>query len=172
MEDNGLYWVTKEEFFQYFPTIYLCAFNMTRLRERDYVNDLKDDIERPPPKKSKPKSTQEILYDDEIVPLKLNKKSDPSSRYKIVQQTYNGELSFARVNKQVIKGTSLVKAVEEFRSNPEKYLAIHYQTMIETQGWPEQMHQFTYIYRDGTKDIEVEGVTKNGNRTILTNVLK
>jgi hypothetical protein len=172
MDDNGLYWVTKEEFFQYFPTIYVCAFNMTRLKDRSYVNDLQDDIERAPPKKAQSKPTQEILYDDEVVPLVLNKSSDPSSPYKIIQQTYNGELSFARVNKQVIKGSSLVKAVKEFRSNPGKYLAIHYQTMIETQGWPEEMHQFTYIYREGTEDIKVEGVTKNGNRTILTNVLK
>jgi hypothetical protein len=89
-----------------------------------------------------------------------------------MEQTYNGEVSFAKCNKKVVKGESLVDAVEEFRPSPEKYLAIHYQTSIATQGWPEQLHQVTYIYREGTVDIDVEGVSKDGNRTILMNVLR
>lgn len=26
--DDGVFWVSKEEFFQYFKTVYLCAHNM------------------------------------------------------------------------------------------------------------------------------------------------
>merc|ERR1711862_599992 len=26
--DNGIFWMSKEEFFQYFPTVYVCAMNM------------------------------------------------------------------------------------------------------------------------------------------------
>ena len=34
---TGLFWLTKAEFFTYFPTIYLCKFNMARLRdEKEY----------------------------------------------------------------------------------------------------------------------------------------
>lgn len=39
-------WITKEEFFQHFPTIYLSAFNTARLKEDDYVNDLTDEFPR------------------------------------------------------------------------------------------------------------------------------
>lgn len=173
MEDNGLFWVTKEEFFHYFPTIYLCAFNMTKLQDKHYVNDLKDDIEREANRPSRKHSRRVEQEDDyECNPLRINKKSDPNSTYKIEEQCYNGEISFAKCNKKIFKGESLVDAVEEFRRNPDKYLAIHYQTAIATQGWPVHMHQFTYIYREGTVDMDVEGVTKNGNRTILMNVVR
>lgn len=164
-----MFWVTQKEFFDHFPTIYLCAFNMTRLKDKNYTNDLKDDIEREAPKKQPSRQSQQV-DDEAYVPLVINKKSDPNSPYKIVEQTYNGQVSFAKCNKKVIKGNSLVEGVAKFRANPEKYLAIHYQTDIATQGWPQKMHQFTYILRDGTKDIEVEGVARNGNRTILMNV--
>ncbi|KAL3924628.1 MAG: hypothetical protein SGILL_000929 [Bacillariaceae sp.] len=46
LEDNGLFWVTMEEFCQHFPTIYLCALDMTTLQDEHYANDLWDDIER------------------------------------------------------------------------------------------------------------------------------
>jgi hypothetical protein len=45
-EDNGMCWITREEFFQHFPTIYLSAFDTARLKEDDYVNDLTDDFPR------------------------------------------------------------------------------------------------------------------------------
>ena len=47
MDDNGMCWITKEEFFEHFTTIYLSAFNTARLKEADYVNDLEDDFPRP-----------------------------------------------------------------------------------------------------------------------------
>jgi hypothetical protein len=172
LEDNGLFWVKKEEFFRYFPTIYLCALNMTRLQEDNYVNDLEDEFERR--NKTGPRSVT-VSQDNKLEPLRkiyINKDSDPSSPYKIVEQTYNGAVSYAKINKDVIKGTSIAKAVEEFKAHPEKYLAIHYQTSIVTDSWPDEMHMFTYIYREGTKGILVEGVAKDGKRTILTNVLR
>ena len=46
MEDNGMCWMTKGEFFKYFPSIYLSAFNMARLQDANYVNDLEDEFPR------------------------------------------------------------------------------------------------------------------------------
>jgi hypothetical protein len=171
MEDNGLFWVTKEELFHYFPTIYLCAFNMTRLQDENYVNDLEDDFKRRDNKTGSRSKTASNDEEEQRIII-INKESDPSSPYKIVEQTYDGSVSYSKINKDVIKGTSIAKGVDEFRVNPEKYQAIHYQTSTVTDGWPDEMHQFTYIYRDGTKGIEIEGVTDNGKRTILTNVLR
>jgi hypothetical protein len=171
MEDNGLCWVTKKEFFRNFPTIYVCAFNMTRLKDDKYVNDLKDDFKRRPktaPKKTKPAPAS---TEEEIVPIFIDKSSDPSSPYKIVEEIFSGGVAYVELNAEVVKGKSIADGVKEFKANPEKYLAIHYQSNMATEGWPPEVHQFTYIYRDGTEGIEVDKV-KNGKRTILTNVLR
>lgn len=42
-------WITKEEFFEHFPTIYLSAFDTARLKEAGYVNDLIDEFPREDP---------------------------------------------------------------------------------------------------------------------------
>ena len=39
-------WVTKDEFFKYFPSIFVSAFNTARLKDPDYVNDLEDEFPR------------------------------------------------------------------------------------------------------------------------------
>ena len=171
MEDNGLCWVTKSEFFRYFPTIYVCAFNMTRLKEDNYVNDLKDDFKRRP--KAAPKKTTKPVpaMEEEIRPIFIDKSSDPSSPYKIVEEIFSGGVAYTELNSEVVKGKSLADGVKEFKAHPEKYLAIHYQTNMATEGWPIEMHQFTYIYREGTEGIEIDKA-KNGKRTCLTNVLR
>jgi hypothetical protein len=171
MEDNGLFWVTKTEFFRYFPTIYLCKMDMTRLQDKNYVNDLEDEFERGKNNKQKKKPVQQE-DDYEIVPLNINTDSDPNFPYKVVKQQYNGGVTYNKMKKDLKKGLSLVKAVEEFKVNPEKYLAIHYQTSTVDEGWPDEVHQFTYVYREGTEGMEVEGIAKEGKRTILTNVLR
>jgi len=175
-KDTGLFWLTRDEFFRYFPTIYLCKFNTTRLRDEDYTNDLSDEFVRtkkakPKPKKKKPRPQP---VQQELPPLEpwfVNKQSDPNSPYKIVEQIFNGGVSYVEMNKRSIKGKSIPEAVEEFRSNPDKYLAIHFQTSMVEEGWPIEVHQYTFIYREGTQGIQVE-VTPTGKRTILTNVLR
>lgn len=173
MEDNGLCWVTKKEFFKYFPTIYVCAFNMTRLKDDNYENDLKDHFPRQPKKTATTvkKKTVAAPVDDELRPIIVNKSSDPSSPYKIVEYSFNGGVAFSAMNKEVIKGKSIADAVDEFRSNPDKYMGIHYQNNMCDEGWPPEAHQFTYIYRDGSEGLEVDEV-KGGKRTMLINVLR
>ena len=157
----------------YFPVVYVCALNMTILQDNKYVNDLKDQFEpHPKPKKARatPKPTRTMSG-----PTRQNIHVDKESshnKYKVVEQKFTGQFSYITINKELIKGTSIAKGVEEFKSNPEKYLAIHYQTNIVTDGLPDNMHQFTYVYREGTKDLVAEGVKKSGTRTLLTNVLR
>lgn len=171
-EDYGIFWFTKAEFFHYFPAMYLCKFNMTRLKDDEYVNDLKDEFKRlgskapKPPKKPKPLPVQQEY---EVQPIYINKESDPNSPYKIVEKTIDGCVSYVKINKDIIKGESVAKGVEHFKKNPEKILAIHYQKNIVEEGWPVHVHQYTLIYRKGTEGID----TKSGSkRTILTNILR
>ena len=171
MEDNGLCWVTKEEFFQYFPTIYVSAFNMTRLKDPKYVNDLKDDFTRRPKVAAKPKKAAPPKQEEELKPIHVNKKSDPKSPYKIVEQRFNGGVAFCEMKKDVVKGKSIADVVDMFQANPEKYLAVHYQNNMVDEGWPADVHVTTVIYRAGTDGVEIDEV-KDGKRTMLTNVLR
>jgi len=175
-EDTGLFWVTKAEFFRYFPTIYLCKFNMTRLQDEHYSNDLDDEFQRKKKKKNK-KQRADSTQAEPLPPLEpwfINKQSDPSSPYKILEQTYNGGVSYIELNKETVKGKSIPEGVEEFRAHPEKYLAIHFQTSMVDGGWPVEVHQYTFVYRDGSEGIDVD-VPEDGSigkRMILTNVLR
>jgi len=172
MENNGLCWVTKEEFFRYFPTIYVCAFNMTRLKDDSYVNDLKNDFKaRPKAKPTPQKAAPTTQAESELGPILVNKSSDPSSPYRIVEETFNGGVTYFKMNREVVKAKSIADGVDEFRANPEKYLAIQYQNNMVEQGWPIEVHTFTFYYRDGTEGIEVE-VAEDGKKTLLTNVLR
>ena len=44
-----------------------------------------------------------------------------------------------------MKGESIPDTVERFRSNPDKYLAIHFQSNIIEEGWSVKVHQYTLI---------------------------
>lgn len=171
MEDNGLCWVTKKEFFKYFPTVYVCALNMTRLKDPKYVNDLTDNFKRQAKAapKAKPAAKQADEWDGKA--LFVDKSSDPKSPYKVVETVYNGGVAFSDMNKKDVQGVLIPKGVEEFKANPKKYLAIHYQNNMVQEAWPAEMHRFTYILRDGSDGIEV-GAAKAGKRTMLTNVLR
>ncbi|CAB9529331.1 Calpain-type cysteine protease DEK1 (Partial), partial [Seminavis robusta] len=175
-EDNGLCWVTKKEFFRYFPTVYVCALNMTRLKDEDYVNDLKDDFVRKPKAAPKPapkpkKKVVQKTQEEEFPPHIINTASDPKSPYKIVVTNFNGGYAFMDVNKKQVMGTSIQKGVDEMRANPDKYVALVYQNNMADEGWPVERHQYTLFLRDGTEGLEVDP-DKAGKKTMLTNVLR
>ena len=170
VEDNGMCWVTKKEFFNYFPTLYVCAFDMTRLKDPNYVNDLEDHFHNEP--SAAATTTQgPAKASKKKGPIDINKSSDPSSPYKIVETSYNGGLSYFELNKKVVKGTSIAEGVEEFRKHPDKYLAILYQNNTLTEAWPVERHTYTLVYRTGTDGLEVQGVvSRNGKKAMLTHV--
>lgn len=169
MEDNGLCWVTKEEFFRYFPTIYVGALNITRLKDAKYVNDLDDHFKRRP--KAAPKKTVKKAAPEEIVPIKVDKSSDPNSPYKIVEDSFSGGFAFSKYNKKLIAGTLIPEGVKEFKAHPEKYVAIHFQKNMLEEAWPAEVHRFTYVYREGTDGLEVNS-SPSGKNTILWNILR
>ena len=95
---------------------------------------------------------------EELLPFEpwfVNKNLDPKSPYTVVEHTYNGTVTYIKISKDIMKGESIPDTVERFRSNPDKYLAIHFQSNIIEEGWSVKVHQYTLIYRTGSKGIQI-----------------
>ena len=93
--------------------------------------------------------------------------ADPS-RWKMKEEKFGGATSFIKLGrKEQINGTSIDQGRMIFAANPEKYVAMIYQTEVKT--WPKSQHQFTLIHRSGTEGYAPTGVSKNGQMTILIN---
>lgn len=155
-EDNGLFWVTKEEFFKYFPTIYVCVFNMTKLKNPQYKNDLNPIFD----------------FTTKAYSVGVCKEGLPDSNYNIVETTYIGKLKFTTIEEEEMIGYNVADGITEFRTNPDKYIAIHYQTAMLTEGWPIRMHSYKLLHRDGTAGLKIADPSTEGKRTILMHVPK
>ena len=155
-DDNGLFWVTKEEFFKYFPTIYVSAFNMTKLKNPAYKNDLKP------------------IFDmsKKDYSVGVCKEGLPDSDYKIVETTYIANIKFTTLEDEEMIGYNVADGIEEFRNNPDKYIAIHYQTAMLTENWPTRMHSYKLFHRDGTTGLKIVDPSPDGKRTMLMHVPK
>jgi hypothetical protein len=91
--------------------------------------------------------------------------ADPS-RWKTTEQKFGGSTSFTTLGrKEPIIGTTIAQGRTIFSANPEKYVAMIYQTDVE--NWPKEQQQFTLIHRSGTEGYTPTGVSKNGQMTIL-----
>ena len=188
MDDNGLFWVTKEEFFSNFNDIYLCTMDMAKLQDPDYVNDLQDDFDHK--KKSskdgdgtgvdgvddepQPSVLDMLLADDDEEENNTNcgeaKPKKPPSEYKLISQQYESGYKYRKINEQVVDGKSVIEGVKEFKSNPQKYRAMHFQSNLLTKDWPLRMHRYTLIYHEGTKGLQVRGISEKGERTFLQHI--
>mmetsp|Transcript_43540 Transcript_43540/g.105553 ORF Transcript_43540/g.105553 Transcript_43540/m.105553 type:complete len:694 (-) Transcript_43540:44-2125(-) len=92
--------------------------------------------------------------------------ADPS-RWKMTEQKFGGATSFTTLGrKEPIIGTTIAQGKTIFAANPEKYVAMIYQTEVAT--WPQAQQQFTLIHRSGTEGYAPTGISKNGSMTILT----
>ena len=91
--------------------------------------------------------------------------TDPS-KWKCSEIKYTGSAKYEAIGSQEkTKGKPITKGIKTFKTNPEKYVAMFYQTsMLE---WPEDQQEYTYIHRSGTKGYRPEGVSKNGWMTML-----
>jgi len=54
-----------------------------------------------------------------------------------------------------------------FKSNPEKYIAMIYQTNMVTDRWPANQCQYVLVHRKGTTNYAPKNVSPDGNQTIL-----
>ena len=199
MDDNGIFWITKDEFFKHFNDIYLCTLNMAKLQDPKYERDIGDDFDRKSTNGSNQSNSNDdgddkeptlldlILNedddDDESNPLAKNKSttsslsttssssaSSPPPKYRLVQEQYDGRYKHAKINREDFDGKSIAKAIKEFKSNPDKYIGMHFQTSALTDEWPLYMQSYTLIYREGTSGLQVRDVNKNGPRTFLRHV--
>lgn len=67
---------------------------------------------------------------------------------------------------ELVKGQSIQRGIDTFKSNPAKYLALIYQTNMVTDQWPAGQCQYTLIHRKGTLNYSPKNLTKNGVQTI------
>jgi hypothetical protein len=91
--------------------------------------------------------------------------ADPS-KWKLSEVNFAGAASYESVGKkEEVKGKSIPKAIKKFKANPDKYVAMTYQTtMLE---WPKEQHAYTYIHRAGTKGYKPTGLSAKGWMTLL-----
>jgi hypothetical protein len=66
-----------------------------------------------------------------------------------------------------VKGKSIKKAIKMFKSSPEKYTALMYQTSLLKK--PPAKHIFHLVYRKNTICFRPMGVHKDGWMTLMTN---
>ena len=95
--------------------------------------------------------------------------NDPDGRWDIVEHTFDGVSSSETKETQSVdcdgSSMTLAKGIENFKKNPEKYVAIHYH--------PQNPYQFTYILRAGTTGYKPEGLKPSGGQfTILRHMYK
>jgi hypothetical protein len=91
--------------------------------------------------------------------------ADPS-KWRFSEHKFAGSVSHVEVGQEEeVKGKSIAKGIEKFKSNPSKYLAMMYQTTMA--DWPKENHKYTYIHRAGTKGYKPQGMSASGWMTLL-----
>jgi hypothetical protein len=89
---------------------------------------------------------------------------DPS-RWKCKQMQFEGVAFYADQGKlETIKG-SIPKAIEMFKTNPQKYLAFMYQSKM--MKLHPKHHKYTLLHRAGTYGWKPAGVSPNGWMTVI-----
>ena len=87
-------------------------------------------------------------------------KSKLGDQWEIVEQTFDGRSMSEMTKDKKVSGITVEKAVDVFKNNPEKYLAMHY--------FPANPDEFTFIVRDGTVGYEPLGLrTDGGGRLVI-----
>ena len=90
------------------------------------------------------------------------------SRWKLKQHQFNGSTTFKEIGKkEVIQGKSVQSGIDLFKSKPEKYMAMIYQTNMVTDRWPANQCQYVLVHRKGTVNYAPKAVSPDGNQTIL-----
>lgn len=90
--------------------------------------------------------------------------ADPS-RWKCKEMKFEGSAEYVERGKQEKLKGSIPKAIQNFKANPQKYVALMYQSDMMKSD-PKQ-HQYTLLHRAGTVGWKPAGVTPNGWMTVL-----
>lgn len=90
------------------------------------------------------------------------------SRWKLKQFQFNGSTTFKEMGKkEIVQGQSVQSGIDTFKANPEKYIAMIYQTNMVTDNWPANQCQFVLQHREGTVNYAPKGISPDGQQTIL-----
>jgi hypothetical protein len=94
--------------------------------------------------------------------------NNAGDRWQIVEHTFDGRSTSQTKEEETVTVTTISEGIEEFKNNPEKYVAMHY--------WPKdnKVDQITYVLRAGTTQYRPEGIRTDGSGqfTILRHMHK
>ena len=94
------------------------------------------------------------------------KDADPS-KWRCKEYKFSGQSTYTEKGKEeTIKG-SLTKGIQKFKSNPEKFTALAYQS--DMKDWPVDQQQYMLVHRHGTVGWKPKGVSPTGWMTVLVN---
>ena len=146
--DDGIFYVTKEEFFKYFVTVYVCAKDMSEFlnpNDEKPAKRQKTKIERQPEGKllksassGAPRSIEE----------KLDYTKADASKWIFNEVVYKGAAVAVSVGQEERVQGLIRDGLRKLREEPSKYFAIKYQSnMVD---WPEEHQEYRLIHREGT----------------------
>lgn len=94
------------------------------------------------------------------------KDADPS-KWRCREYNFSGQSTYAEKGKEeTIKG-NLSKGLQKFKSNPEKFTALAYQS--DMKDWPVDQQQYMLVHRHGTVGWKPKGVSPTGWMTVHVN---
>ena len=90
------------------------------------------------------------------------------SKWKITECQFQGVAKMESVGqKETIKG-SIQEGKKKFLANPEKYLAMTFQSsMLTNPAWTPDQQKYTFIHRKGTVGYRPQGVDPSGWMTLI-----
>lgn len=90
----------------------------------------------------------------------------PSSQWTLIQDKFAGAYTFDTMGRnEVIDGQSIQEAIQRFHANPDKYIALMYQSNMET--WTTDRQSYTLIHREGSLRLKPQAMSPQGWMTLL-----
>jgi len=94
------------------------------------------------------------------------KDADPSN-WKCKEYRFSGQSTFTEKGKEEHVKGNLSKGIQKFKSNPEKFTALAFQS--DMKEWPVDQQQYMLVHRKGTEGWKPIGVSPTGWMTVLVN---
>ena len=98
-------------------------------------------------------------YKERVAASKLATWTNHSDKWKITRETFDGAAVSETKEEQTVTG-SILKGMERFRTNPEKYLAMIFPATAD-QSDPNAT--YTYILREGTTSYKPQNLRSDGS---------
>lgn len=136
---------------------------MFRGRRKSLSNAANHEIDNEPAPPRPPKSPKSPSKPKDR--SKTTENDYETSNFKLRKLTFDSVASFEKLGREKLVHGSIQKGIKKFKANPEKYLAIKYQTSL--MNYPTDDQKYTLIFREGTVDYKPMNISPQGWMTIL-----